>query len=455
MKKLLTLTGMLCLLITGAKAQWTTICSSGNGMVVNMVNYHDTIYATGFFTSVCGETARYIAGWDGTSWHALDTGLYNEGHKLSVIDDQLYVAKYSWAVDSNWVLRWNGAGFDKVGAGVYLSGAATGTLKTPGLYDIVSYRGKMVVSGEFDSVGNQGISGIMQWNGSDWEGLGSGLSGAMGMSGIMYPHQMLVIDTSLYVAGNFTTAGGVTVNGIARWDGYAWHSVGAGFDGIVYALGEVDGVLYAGGEFTMSGSTQLQRVAKWSGSEWVYPGFGVYYTSAGVKPYIHTIKQIGARGVFEGGFDRLITPADTMIAHSVVAVRSGGFDTLAGGIANGEFEGLLPYHDTDVLVGGAIFGLTTSTHIAHYHFEPLSVTGVAGSHIRLYPNPVTDVLHIEGCTSGDIVIITDVTGRRWQAQELTGTSSSVSLKDMPQALLYLRIIQPDGSEKMSQMLIKE
>ena len=45
---------------------------------------------------------------------------------------------------------------------------------------------------------------------------------------------------ALYVGGDFTTAGGVTVNGLARWDGREWSAVGGGpsvgVDGPVHAL---------------------------------------------------------------------------------------------------------------------------------------------------------------------------------------------------------------------------
>ncbi|HYV29047.1 MAG TPA: hypothetical protein VFA77_16050, partial [Candidatus Eisenbacteria bacterium] len=35
----------------------------------------------------------------------------------------------------------------------------------------------------------------------------------------------------LYAGGDFTTAGGVNVNQIARWDGKAWSALGSGLSG--------------------------------------------------------------------------------------------------------------------------------------------------------------------------------------------------------------------------------
>ena len=43
-------------------------------------------------------------------------------------------------------------------------------------------------------------------------------------------------DGSLYAGGKFTTAGGVTANHIARWDGSDWHPLGSGIEGRLLEL---------------------------------------------------------------------------------------------------------------------------------------------------------------------------------------------------------------------------
>ena len=42
---------------------------------------------------------------------------------------------------------------------------------------------------------------------------------------------------NLYAGGEFTTAGGVTANNIAKWDGSAWSALGCGMDDIGLCLG--------------------------------------------------------------------------------------------------------------------------------------------------------------------------------------------------------------------------
>ena len=74
---------------------------------------------------------------------------------------------------------------------------------------------------------------------------------------------------NLYAGGFFTTAGGVSANYIAKWDGSSWSALGSGIDNLVLALA-VDGAgnLYAGGSFTTAGGVIANNIAKWDGSGW-------------------------------------------------------------------------------------------------------------------------------------------------------------------------------------------
>ena len=60
---------------------------------------------------------------------------------------------------------------------------------------------------------------------ADWVSLGLGDERRV--------YALAVSGTNLYAGGNFTTAGGVTANGIAKWDGHAWSALGSGFAGWV------------------------------------------------------------------------------------------------------------------------------------------------------------------------------------------------------------------------------
>lgn len=67
-----------------------------------------------------------------------------------------------------------------------------------------------------------------------------------------------------YAGGDFTTAGGVTANRIARWDGLAWSALDSGTNASVSALAMDSGsILWVGGAFTTAGDLPSARFGEW------------------------------------------------------------------------------------------------------------------------------------------------------------------------------------------------
>ena len=74
-------------------------------------------------------------------------------------------------------------------------------------------------------------------------------------------------QASLYVTGEFTHAGGVEVNYIARWDGQAWHDLDGGLNDAghavtIYDEGEGPAVI-VGGTFSTTGDVSSMKIGKW------------------------------------------------------------------------------------------------------------------------------------------------------------------------------------------------
>ena len=64
----------------------------------------------------------------------------------------------------------------------------------------------------------------------DWESMNPGIPGVDGIV------NALAFDASgnLYAGGDFTTAGGVSANSIAKWDGSSWSALGSGMNRLLY-----------------------------------------------------------------------------------------------------------------------------------------------------------------------------------------------------------------------------
>ena len=371
------------------------ICTSSitNGTIVDCQFFKDTLYATGFFELICGEPVGYIAKWEDNEWQPASISISDPGHSLDVINDKLYIAKYEESIDSNWVYVYENATLQKVGSGVYLT-TASGFSELPNIYDIIEYNGKIIACGEFDRVGEEAIQGIMQWDGNEWTALGSGLSANIqNTAPVLFPHQMLVHNSELYVVGNFRNAGGIEVNGIAKWDGTEWTNLGAGFNGTVYSISVFEEEIIVGGSFTESAGTTLNRIAKWDGTNWVALDFGFTPLSSNNFIFVHTLKVID-EVLYIGGGLKQITYSDnsTEVCNGIVSYSNNTVNTFNGGVPNNDIEAICKLEDERLVIGGGVFGsgyagitdLSTSSIEKHYTPE-----------VSIAPNPFEASIFID------------------------------------------------------------
>ena len=126
--------------------------------------------------------------------------------------------------------------------------------------------GDLVVGGRFDHVNGVAVGAVARWDGTVWHALAGGMGGVT--DPVVYA---LAVGPGgeLYAGGYFTTAGGVSANHVARWDGQAWEPLGEGMDYYVRSLAvSSGGALVAGGRFGQADGMPVDRVARWDGASW-------------------------------------------------------------------------------------------------------------------------------------------------------------------------------------------
>ncbi len=255
------------------------------------------LFAAGYFVSgaLGGAPANGIGRFDGSTWSALGGGLVHEVLALATYDDLLGGGPALFAGGSfslaggqpaPWIARWDGSSWSP------LASQLNNTVRALAVfYDGTGGKAHLFAAGSFSSAGGQTAGNIARWDGTGWLPVGGGFS-----TSLYSAHALVVHDDgsgagpALYAGGNFPTAGGVLVNGIARWNGSTWSALGSGVSGgsaVVRALAVYDDgagggpALFVGGDFEVAGGIAAQGLARWDGSAWSPVGTG--FVGGGVR----------------------------------------------------------------------------------------------------------------------------------------------------------------------------
>jgi hypothetical protein len=152
------------------------------------------------------------------------------------------------------------------------------------------------VGGQFTTAGGISANRIAKWNGTSWSSLDSGLNNTC---------TAIAVDNNnnLYVGGAFTTAGGISANRIAKWNGSSWSSLVSGLNNTCTAIAvDNNNNLYVGGTFTTAGGISANRVAKWNGTSWSSLSSGLNDVPRAIAVDNNNNVYIGGQFTTAGGF---------------------------------------------------------------------------------------------------------------------------------------------------------
>ncbi|MGA2278933.1 MAG: hypothetical protein ABSG80_01370 [Verrucomicrobiota bacterium] len=278
----------------------------GSG-ILTIALTNNYVYAGGYFTNAGGVPVTNIASWNGTNWSAMGSGPGGVVASLLVRSNGVYavgapfynVSYYNTPFFSRWDgSSWQGVAINfppytdwETSIGPNLGMAALACIGTN------IFIGGYFYLGEYTNPpsGYVGCNNIMRFDGTYGWVMGTGLSSNV--------TTMAVISTNLYVAGQFTNAGGVAASKIALWNGNYWTNLGSGLvgSGVINGLATMGGNLYAGGTFTNMGGTPVNRIAKWDGTNWSALGNGATYPGLS-NPSISGLGVLGNSLYASGSF---------------------------------------------------------------------------------------------------------------------------------------------------------
>jgi len=305
----------------------------------------------------------------------------------------------------NYIAKWSGTAWSALGT----TGVAGGT---PAVYALaVGPDGSLYVGGNFTSAGGVANTAyIAKWNGSVWTPLGQGTDGEV---------NSLAFDNSgnLYVGGGFShvhATGGAGVADtvrIAKWDGTTWTALGTGIttaSSYVYALAvAADNSVYAGGDFTTANGVTVANIAKWNGTTFTTLGGGM----AGATPVVRAL-SIGSDGmVYAGG--RFLT-AGGVTVNGIAAWNGSVWSALGVGVGTPATDAVWALKSTPgILYAGGFFskmgGVSLPDKMAAWNgssWFPLDIDFAGTSYIYSIMFDVSGKLFIGNATPGSSVSAT-------------------------------------------------
>lgn len=225
------------------------------------------IIAAGEFENIGEVATGLIARWNGSTWEPIGTGGPMQGSVRAIAatpDGFVIVGTFRMAPTEpmHQVAHWNGVTW------TLLDGALPYQTPQDGPWFSGAFRSNIAVlpNGNIVAATNEigSPSYVSLWDGTTWSIIGQTSAGGL-LDIIGQPSLVVLPNGDLVMAFQFLSINGVVVNNVARWDGTAWHAMGAGLPGPVRAMHlKRDGTLVA----AIDTQTPWERIHTWNGSAW-------------------------------------------------------------------------------------------------------------------------------------------------------------------------------------------
>lgn len=250
--------------------------AAGNGaLALDCTTYGDKTLYGGIFFSVGSNTlfTKSIALWDGSTWSAFPTPVFNNTANWSSFGAIFGFLKHNGNL-------WVYGAFDTIGGTVSkniatYNGTTFITVPTipvdaqSEIIKMVAYKNKIIATGNFQTSQSPYMWRLAQFDGISWAPVGVGVQGGIGSVWDMVEYK----DT-LYIAGSWSQAAGNVSNYIMKWDGTQLHDAGFGNFcgwGAIRKLVPFKNRLYAFGNFDCAANQRAFGIAYYENGMWTVP----------------------------------------------------------------------------------------------------------------------------------------------------------------------------------------
>ncbi len=284
--------------------RWYTLGDGVDSSISDLTIYNGDLIVGGRFTTAGSSDARGIARWDGSAWHTLDLGINGIINDMTEYGGELVVGGLfdtAGGIPVSNIASWNGSNWSNfVGGGVnntinalevYNSELYLGGLfQNPGTYfikwngyewwslefgyaptdqinDLLVFDNKLIIAGEFHSIGGESISRIASWNGSIFSSMETTIAPE-------YPNILIEFENKL-VCGALDYGMHGPSGCIMYWTGTEWRFLRTNIEGSFATITEYNNEMIVGGNFYMEYfyKPEIYKIARWDGLEWNQMGY--------------------------------------------------------------------------------------------------------------------------------------------------------------------------------------
>lgn len=305
-----------------------------------------------------------IAKWNGTNWAAVGNQNLNMSiFCMAIFNNELYIAG-NYGSGGSGIKKWDGTNFVSIG-----SNFTGGT--NPSINTMVVYNNSLYVAGRFTTIGSSSVNGIARWNGTNWEALTSGTVVYAMSNQSRGIAAMCVYNNELYVTCDEQTGlkdnNTGFDNGIAKWNGTTWSSLGSGqSSAAIHAMTVYNNELYmvqAGGYGVIDGNQVYGgQLVKWDGTTWSIFGSSTDRIDGTVSSITEYNSELYFTGEIWGFYTNGSTTNSDIIkwngtSWTVFSENNYGYPQPVGSLQNPRIQTSIVYNDY-LILGGAFKGNT-------------------------------------------------------------------------------------------------